>query len=203
MAGDFGAPSQRQWQRERTAATIERAALRVLVKRGYERVTPEQIATAAQISVRTFFRYFPGGKVDVMLLEARRPMMRLRELLEGRPDTEGALEALRHSLEGLTDPESDIPIHDAAHLYGQIAMGHPDLLARMMGERQIAAEGLVPELARRMGVDPSVDVLPRLLAHSLHAVMTVWWLTWLDGSATDAWELLDRAFGAMESALRR
>ncbi|MCU1346145.1 MAG: putative transcriptional regulator, TetR family [Acidimicrobiia bacterium] len=198
MVGEVDGTSQRQWQRDRTAAAIEGAALRVLLKRGFEAVTAQEIASAAHVSERTFFRYFPGGKVDVMVLTARRPMLRLRQLLEARPPQEGGLEALRQALTELTDPGSDISTDDAAHLYAQIAVGHPGLLARMMGERQIAAEGLVGELALRMGVDPSADIRPRLLAYCLHAVMSAWWLTWLDGAGHEAWDLLESAFRAMD-----
>jgi AcrR family transcriptional regulator len=170
-------PSQRLWQRQQTEAAIQRAALAIFLERGYEDATADQVAAAADVSVRTFFRYFPRGKDDVMLLEARRPIEALREALAERPLGESPLLALRRALAQVI--EDEVEPSEAAVLYGQMAMEHPDLLARMMGERQLAAEAIVPELAKRMGVDPGLDHRPRLLAHVLHAASTTAWLCWL------------------------
>ena len=43
---------------EATRARIERAALDLFTRRGFESVTTDEVADAAGISRRTFFRYF-------------------------------------------------------------------------------------------------------------------------------------------------
>jgi AcrR family transcriptional regulator len=190
--------SQRQWQLERTAAAIEQAALRVFLERGYEGTTAEQIATAAGISTRTFFRYFPHGKGDVMILEARRPMLALAEQVAARPSEESPLTAVRRAWSELLANDPGLGPNDAAVIYGQIAIDHPDLLARMIGERQLVMESLVPSLAARIGVDASADPRPRLLAYSIHAAGTTAWLTWLERPATNYPQLLDELLCALE-----
>src|SRR4051812_10158633 len=48
---------------EGTRARVERAALELFTRRGFENVTTDEVADAAGISRRTFFRYY-GTKAD-------------------------------------------------------------------------------------------------------------------------------------------
>jgi len=178
--------SQRQWQRDRMMLTLEDAALRVLRRNGYEATTAELISSEAGTSLRTFFRYFPHGKEDVMLLEARRTAGRIREAIRDRPATESLGEAISGALLSVSTHSSSTDLLEASRTYGEIARDQPALLARIIGERQLRAERLVDVMAERMGVDAAVDGRPRLLAHVLYAAMSSAWLSWM---ATDGADL--------------
>lgn len=82
-------PSARCGLRERkkqaTRRALHDAALRLALERGLEHLTAEEISAAADVSVRTFFNYFPSkdhillafgemqlGKLDAAVAEARR-----------------------------------------------------------------------------------------------------------------------------------
>jgi AcrR family transcriptional regulator len=75
-------------RRELMAAEIEEIALDLFVHRGYANVSVEDIASAAGVSARTFYRYF-ATKEDVLTLYPRRLTSFVRSaLLEeaaGRP----------------------------------------------------------------------------------------------------------------------
>lgn len=191
----------RERQRIVTTQAIEMAALRLFAERGFESPTAVEIAKTAGVSVRTFFRYFPGGKEDVMLQEARRGMDHLKLALEARPPHESALVAVRAAVRSLPWYAEGYGDDRAIQMYGQIASGHRDLLARMLGERQLLSETLVELVALRMSADPAVDLRPRLLLHSVHAAMTTTWLTWIADPASNLSTLLETALDLLERGM--
>ena len=52
-------PSLRERKKTRTRETVRREAFRLVESSGYAQTTVDQIADAADVSPRTFFRYFP------------------------------------------------------------------------------------------------------------------------------------------------
>jgi len=59
------APGLRELKKKRTRATIVDVAARLCAQRGYENTTVDQIAAAADISPRTFSRYFPNKEAVI------------------------------------------------------------------------------------------------------------------------------------------
>src|SRR5712692_1098848 len=64
----------RERKKLKTREAIQREAMRLFQKHGYEETTIEQIAAGAEISPSTFFNYFPT-KEDVVLYDAYDPML--------------------------------------------------------------------------------------------------------------------------------
>src|SRR4030095_709181 len=87
--------SLRARKKERTRRVIQAEALRLFTEKGFEATTIEEIAAAADVAPRTFFRYFPT-KEEVVFWSEYQPM--LVSSVAARPDGESAPEALRHGI---------------------------------------------------------------------------------------------------------
>src|SRR5688500_19540599 len=99
----------RERHRKRTAADLEEAALALFCERGFDAVTIDDIAAAADVSRRTFFRYY-ASKEDVILSDHPKRLDELHAALNRRPADEPALTALRHavlSLAGTYEEQRD------------------------------------------------------------------------------------------------
>ena len=88
------APTRRERKKLETRQALEQAALRLFAEQGYEQTTVEDIAEAADVAVRTFFRYF-SSKQDVLFGDVVTDRVkRLRTELAARPATESPLDSL-------------------------------------------------------------------------------------------------------------
>ena len=88
----------RSRKRVKTRAVIEDAAFELFERQGFDATTVEQIAERADVSMSTFFRYFPS-KVEVVLSDHRAQLPPLHDALAGRPANESDLVAVRRALE--------------------------------------------------------------------------------------------------------
>jgi AcrR family transcriptional regulator len=139
----------RERKKLRTREAIQREAMRLFQKHGYEETTIEQIAAGADISPSTFFNYFPS-KEDVVLYDAYDPM--LASLMLNRPADEPLSAGLRHVLQLMeTIFTRD---HDVILARAKLGMEVPALRARMWEEVQRAQVLLCGLIAERTGRDP-------------------------------------------------
>ncbi len=97
----------RERKKQKTKAAIQRAALRLFKRQGYEETTVEQIAAAADISESTFFNYFPS-KEDVVIYDEYDPQI-FAALATGKHDEPLAksIEKLIGTLGGVFEADRD------------------------------------------------------------------------------------------------
>ena len=100
------------WGRRRTdvATRIERSALALFLERGVETVTVDDIAAAAGISRRSFYRYF-DSPAHILCTVLCRSMDRWALFVRNRPAHESILASFRAADDyALTSPENSEPL---------------------------------------------------------------------------------------------
>jgi len=169
------------------------AALKLLAYQGFEETTIDQMAAAAGVSRRTFFRYFQS-KEDVIIEFLSDLGRRLSQGLLARPPAEPPAVAVQQTLRVFTDTFLEHP--DKSRRLTRVTVTTPALLARYL-ERQVSwKDTLSTELAGRMGVDPAVDLRPAVLVATAFAAFDTALVRWVatdTGGDLDA--LVETCFG--------
>lgn len=179
--GTGAAPGLRERKRRRTRHAIEDAAVRLSTERGFDAVTVEEIAAAADVSPRTFFHHF-RSKEDAVLAELDDRLARLGDELARRPADEAPLAAVRAAL--LTVADDYEQARDRLLPRVRLIATTPSVSARSL-QRLAHVEDVVADvLAGRLGVDVATDLRPRLVATATLGALRVAQGRWLAGGGT-------------------
>jgi AcrR family transcriptional regulator len=170
----------RERRRRRTADDLERTALQLFAERGFRSVTVDEIAAAADVSPRTFFRYFPA-KEDVLFADVRRRVEQLHTALAERPLDEAPMEAVRHAFLAMAAAyDAD---REVALLWSSIVADTPELANRLSGLPSEYQAGVTALVANRLGVNAASDLRPRIIAGATLSASFVAYEQWLAGGA--------------------
>jgi AcrR family transcriptional regulator len=188
----------RERKRTKTRLMIQAEAFRLFAERGYENTTVDDIAYAAAISPRTFFRYFPA-KEDVVIWDEYDPIA--PDLVDARPNDEPLAETLRaitrEAIGGLyrRDPEQLL-------IRTRLVTSVPELRARMLAQQGSGGQMLAALLAHKRGL-PRDDLAARVIAAAFGAAIITAIDAWqTDDGKSDLLELVDRAIDALARGLR-
>jgi AcrR family transcriptional regulator len=185
--------SLRDRQRAQIRADIRRAAFRLFVERGYDAVTTEEIATAAGVSPRTFFRHVPT-KEELLLAPVRHGGAEVVILLEQRPVSESPDVALTNAI--ITRTRS---FHEAdTEEWRKALLVAPDLLDKLRFHTPADKERATEIIAERMGVNPDTDIRPGLLVQLAFAAADFAFQQWVRQSS-DRWPLDRYVTDALEA----
>jgi AcrR family transcriptional regulator len=190
-------PGLRERKKQRTRETLQREALRLIAAQGYSRTSVEQIAEAAEVSVSTFFRYFPA-KEDVVLRDDYDPMTAQHILKQ--PAELSPLAAVRR---GVAEALAEIypAERDQILQRTRLVMTEPDLRARHYQELQALVTTLAEVVGTRAG-RPAGDPAVRRIAAALAGVLSVTTFEWVEGGgAEELPSLVDTALAHLEAGL--
>ena len=173
----------RETLRERTRRAVQSELIDVaqalFVEMGFEAVTVDQIAAAAGMSKRSFFRYF-SSKEELVLGKVSRHGETFVHALAARPDDEPAWIALRRMFDDAVAYGSDPAKERQATEMDRVIQSSETLRAGYLQRMQQAQENVALELCRRERRRANPD--------------------WDD---TDAAALVAAAFGALLAAYAR
>ena len=101
---DRSGPGRRERKKLETREALQEAARRLFAEQGYDATTVKEIADAADVAERTFFRYF-SAKEDLLLPDLVSRFQAFERAAAARPAGEPPLTAIREAaLEVFCDP---------------------------------------------------------------------------------------------------
>ncbi|ANB06207.1 TetR family transcriptional regulator [Streptomyces ambofaciens] len=176
MADTATPPGLRERKKQRTRDTLLRSALELFTERGYEETTVDDIAEAADVSQRTFFRYF-ASKEDAAFFVSRLAESHFVEAVRRRPPGEAPLDAMRQALGESWDTIGEavgrlVPLELHMRFY-QVIESTPALLAAHLRRAAELEEEIARVVAEREGLDMEADPRPRVVVAVFGAVIRV------------------------------
>jgi mycofactocin system transcriptional regulator len=192
-AVQVGHPGRR---RVTSRAELEQTAFALFASRGFEATTVDEIAAAAGIGRRTFFRYFPS-KNDIPWGAFEQELDRMRARLKACPAQIPLMDAIRLALIDFNRvAPAQVPLHRRRM---ELILRVPTLFAhstlRFTAWREVVAEFV----AERTGGRPR-DLAPQAIAHAVLGVAVAAYEHWLNDPVADLGGLLDDAMLQLDTA---
>ncbi|MER6395453.1 MULTISPECIES: TetR family transcriptional regulator [unclassified Kitasatospora] len=190
---------RRERKARRTRESLAAAALRLVLERGLAAVSVEDVTDLADVSRRTFSRYFPSRE-DAVLDCLRADFARINAALAERPAAETPLTAYRAALRVWLRDDLDPAWHrrpGVRELFGLIA-AEPALTAAYRRICVDEEEASIRIAAARLGLDAEHDLRPAVAiglgVAALQAASRAWVRHPATGAAPDLPDLLEQAF---------
>ncbi|MFF0445026.1 TetR family transcriptional regulator [Streptomyces sp. NPDC004609] len=191
----------RERKKQRTRNDLARAALELFITKGYEQTTVDEIAEAADVSQRTFFRYFASKEEVAFTIQTLIESHFVKAVRE-RPAHEPPFEAMRRAVLAAWDTigeaiEEIIPLelHMRAYL---VIESTPALLAVHLRRSTDLEESIARLIADREGLDIDTDPRPRVAVAAFSGVMRVAGRVWGQGEDFSAEAIRDLTANYLE-----
>ena len=194
----MGSAGLRETKKRRTRELLVDVAVDLFEAKGFDEVTVDEIAEAASVSPRTFFRYF-GSKEAVLFAGQDEMLAILRETIASQPASVPPLLALQEAVVAL----ARYSVKEGDRRLRRAAVARTGALAYQRTVLQPQWEDAIAEaLAAHLDVDVEDDLRPRLLANVAIAVMSSVSRVWTNGGGSpEVEELVGQAFASLETAV--
>ncbi len=159
---DATEPGRRARKKQQTRDELIRHAIRLFNERGFDETTTADIAEAADVSQRTFFRHFPS-KEAVLYGDVDERRQLVRQRFDERPLDESLFVSVREAFSALVD---STPLgHEKVMLQARLAASYPSVGVYSRAVVQTAWEKeLIEAVSLRLDVDPAIDPRPEIIA---------------------------------------
>ncbi len=187
--------------RERTheamRAEMAQAGLQLILDRGYDTLTADELARGLGISRATFFRYL-GSKDELIVSAVLGPVAQFADALRAAdPDPQSSWwQRLRTAFEPAVALAEQHPDRQRARM--RLIQTLPAVGARLRRARAPQIESLADAL-----IDDGLEIFAaHVLATASVAVLDQCWAHWLHDESSSLRAILDRAFQELDSAGR-
>jgi len=198
VTGDGGL---RERKKRETRLAMSHAAIRLSVERGWDNVSVEDIAAAANVSERTFRNYF-GSKAEAIVGTHVERGKRTAEVLRERPADEPLWDALVNSVLAQFElPPNSQPPNDQYAVGLQKVLAEPAVQHEIFRAHAMSQDELTAAIADRTGTDAGKDLYPQIVASVVSAGIGTAMGHWTRNPAQSLVELLREAFGVIRAGL--
>ena len=194
MARRGTAPMRNPTQPLTTIEEIEKAALEVFAERGFDDPTVEEIASAAGISRRTFFRYFPT-KADIPWGNFSALLPKMDAWFASAPDDRPMFEVIAEGIVRFNRVHADGPVAHRERM--TLIMQTPALVANA-ALRNADWSAVIARYAARRLDEPPEALAPQLVAHIALGASSAAYTEWLRDDQSDLVALVHRAFAMVQ-----
>jgi AcrR family transcriptional regulator len=180
-------------KRIRTKLMVQREALKLFAENGYEQTTVDDIAHAAAISPRTYFRYFPT-KEDVVLWDEYDETP-LQDLWVKAPDEDpfvGLILSIRKIVADVYEQDAELLLRRT-----QLSLRVPEIRSRFINRQLIMIGPYFDQVAAAIGADPD-DLRVHVSLAALYGAMLIAVERWQrDDGRENLLRLFDEAIAAL------
>jgi AcrR family transcriptional regulator len=176
---------------------VSKQAWLLFARQGFEATTVDQIAEAAGMSRRTFFRYF-AGKDELVLDRIVASGRLVADALRGRPADEAAWPALRAAFDQTVSLQQQHA--ETSHRLQVMLRDEPVLRTTIESRRRLWLELLAPLVAERLPgreVSGGADLRATAITSSAIACLETAQVAWTSHPDSSLADLLDEAMGAV------
>jgi AcrR family transcriptional regulator len=186
--------SLQERKQELVRGELASAAWDLFGKKGYESTTVAEIAAAAGVSRRTFFRYY-ASKEDVLTATTDDLAEAMLTAMAGRPRDEPPLVSIERALVPVL--EGQLKAAGRSRTIIRLLRESRTLRRAMLERHALMEERLATLLADRLGADPTKDSTPALLAFVARAMMDTAFNVWYDQGRKDIAGLVAELFAIL------
>jgi AcrR family transcriptional regulator len=169
------------------------AAIELFAARGFEETTIDEIARAAGVSTRTFFRYF-ASKADLMGQGMVTYRTLLGDAIRQAPSALSPVEALRHAVHKVA---ADAAAQPRTRQIVDIASASPAAREAQLARRAEVENALAEAFAVRTRAAANDAMSSRLLAALTLAVVDVTFRVWSKTEEADIVAIADDVLGTL------
>lgn len=184
----------RDRKKRETRLALSRATIGLIVARGWDDVSVEDIAAAADVSERTFRNYF-GSKAEAVAASHLERALVIVDALRSRPSDEPFWPAVLTAAKDSITSAPGAPRDETYMERVKLVMAHPSLHAELLRADALARDELAEAIADRLALNVDLDLFPRLSAAvvtaGVAAALQHWMLTDPTGSVLP---VLDKVF---------
>ena len=167
----------RALKKQRTRDAIVDAALKLFTEKGFAATTVEDIAAAAEVAPRTFYRYFPT-KEDVAFTDQKVEDEVMAKVIADRGDEESDIDLLTRAIRAVLTV-SEANVQRMAAMY-HVILETPSIQARALQVMVETERKMVEALLAKGGATAEAELRARVLAASVAAAARSAFMFWLE-----------------------